>query len=310
VAPVRAIDPFHFPTGTSGTGELKYVNGLPVLMVEGNPEEIGDAIGTLALAPGRKMASYADELLQHYHVPFLRSSFVSAGGKMVERFPDDYRREFEALVQASQVDRDQAVLGNTLFDLKKLLACSAILVEQGHSTTSTPLLGRNLDYPSLGYAHEYSLVTVYRPTGKHAFVSIGFPGLVGCLSGMNDAGLAVAVLEVFHVRGGHIWFSHTGLPYALCYRRLLEQCTTVAEAKALLESMHRTTITNLVVADRNSVAVFEVSPRQVVVRRPSDGTCVCTNHFCTDELRTRFRHNANRTYDRYQALETVAQLPG
>jgi isopenicillin-N N-acyltransferase-like protein len=305
--PATGADPFTYPAGTFGKGELKHINGLPVLIVAGGPEEIGEAVGALALHPAEKLTSYADDLLDHYHVSFLRPSFVSAGRKMVARFPEDYRREFETMVRAAQVDRARAVLGNTLFDLKKILACSALLVEPGRSVTNTPLLGRNLDYPSLGYAHEFGLVTVYRPTGKHAFAAVGFPGLIGCLSGMNDAGLAVAVLEVFHIHTGHVRFNHAGMPYALCYRRLLEQCTTVAEAKALLESLPRTTITNLVVADRQSVAVFEVTPRQVVLRAPGNGTQVCTNHFCTDELRTLWHHNSYRTYDRYRALQGVAE---
>lgn len=306
-APVRAAEPFHYPVGQAATGELRYLNGVPVLTVAGNPEEIGDAVGKLALLPGQRMASYADDCLQHYHVSLLRPSFVSAGRKMVQRFPADHQREFEAMVRAAEVDRDQAVLGNTLFDLKKILACSALLVEPGRSATGTPLLGRNLDYPSLGYAYQYSLVTVYRPTGKHAFASVGFPGLVGCLSGMNDAGLALAVLEVFHVKAGHARFKTTGLPYAICYRRLLEECTTIAEAKALLESMPRTTITNLVLADREGVAVFEVTPTQVQVRRGDGGAVICTNHFCTEELATHWTYNSYRTHDRFKAIEAATR---
>lgn len=303
----RAANPFTYPIGQYGHAELKYINGLPVLTVDGSPEEIGEAIGTLALQPGERITHYPGDLLHCYHVSFLEPTFVCAGRKMVDRFPEDYQREFEALVRTSHVDRDRAVLGNTLFDLKKILACSALLVEPECSVTGTPLLGRNLDYPSLGYAQEYSLVTVYRPTGKHAFASVGFPGLVGCLSGMNDAGLTVAVLEVFHVKVGHPRFCHSGLPYALCYRRLLEECSTIEEAKAMLETLPRTTITNLVVADRHSVAVFEVTSREVVVRPPGAGTQACTNHFCTDELRTHWQHNVYRTYDRYRAIETSAQ---
>src|SRR5262249_57668039 len=141
--------------------------------------------------------------------------------KSVETFPRYYRRELEAMARASQVERDRLVAGNTLFDLKKLIACSALLVEPWRSASGGPLLGRNLDYPSLGYAHEYSLVTVYRPAGKHAFVSIGFPGLVGCLSGMNDAGLAVAVLEVFPVQAGQPPFPSSRFPHPPSYPPLL-----------------------------------------------------------------------------------------
>ena len=153
------------------------------------------------------------------------------------------------------------------------------------SATGGVLFGRNLDYPSLGYLHEYTLVTVYRPTGKHAFVSVGFPGLVGVLSGMNDAGLCVAVLEVYDAKAGEPHFNAKGIPYALCHRRLLEECTTIAEAKKLLESMPRTTILNLAVADRTGTAAFEVTPKRVVLRPSVRGVCTCTNHFCSDALK-------------------------
>src|SRR5205807_4621051 len=140
--------------------------------------------------------------------------------------------------------------GNTMFDLKKFFACSALVVEPERSATRGLLLGRNLDYPSLGYIEQYSLVTVYRPRGKHAFASIGFPGVIGCLSGMNDAGLALGVLEVFQVKDRSEKFDASGTPYALCYRRLLEECATVDEAEKLLRAMKRTTTTNLVICDK------------------------------------------------------------
>src|SRR5262249_46282849 len=163
------------------------------------------------------------------------------------------------------------VVGNTMFDLIKYFGCSALLVDTEHSITGGPLFGRNLDYPSLGYAHEYSLVTVCRPAGaKHAFASIGFPGLIGCLSGMNDPGLSVAVLEVGQLKLGHKRFDLSGTPYALCYRRLLEECSTIAEARDLLEQMKRVSFTNLVVADPHGIAVFEVTPQCVLLRRPQE----------------------------------------
>ncbi len=258
----------------------------------------------LALKPAPRMAGYPEDLLRRYYLRFLWRPFVAAGEKMVQQFPPDYRTELESMAKSSGVERERLVAGNTLFDLKKLFACSALLVEADRSATGGPLLGRNLDYPSLDYAHEYSLVTVYKPAGaKHAFASIGFPGLVGSLSGMNDAGLSVAILEVFQVRLGKKWFDGSGTPYALCYRRILEECATIAEAKDLLEGMKRTTTTNLVVADRDGVAVFEITPSHVVVRRSQNGACVCTNHFCSDELKPFVRFNYYKTKDRYRTLD-------
>src|SRR5438874_10648855 len=50
-----------FPEGKSGTGELRYRNGLPVLTVSGTPEEIGAAAGALGLKPGRRIADRSEE---------------------------------------------------------------------------------------------------------------------------------------------------------------------------------------------------------------------------------------------------------
>ena len=124
-----------------------------------------------------------------------------------------------------------------------------------HGATKGPLFGRNLDFPTLGLSDKYSLVTVYRPQRKHAFVSVGFPGLFGCLSGMNDAGLALAVHEVFLSRDGATIFNPKGVPYTFCFRRILEECATVEEAEKLLRATPRTTILNLALCDPNKRGV-------------------------------------------------------
>jgi predicted choloylglycine hydrolase len=214
----------------------------------------------------------------------------------------------EAMYHAAGVGYDRAVLSNTFYDVKKVVFCSALLVAPERGTQGGPLLGRNLDYPPLGYANEYSLVTVYRPTrARHAFASIGFPGMVGCLSGMNDAGLTVAVMEAYQVRRGNRWLRLSGMPFALCFRRLLEECSSIGDACALLNGMRRIGLNSLVVADRGDVAVFEITPDRVVVRPARDGVCVCTNHFCTEELRPRVTLNMFKTLTHYAALERASR---
>jgi hypothetical protein len=296
-------EPFHYVAGKHGKGELSYVQGLPVLVVEGTPEQIGEQIGSLAAA--RRMLDYPDDLIKFFGADVGKPLLVKACIGMFNHFPATSRQELEAFVKSSRFEREKVVVANTMFDIKKLFGCSALLIDSSRSQTSGPLLGRNLDYPSLGYAQEYSLVTVYRPVGKHAFVSIGFPGLVGCLSGMNDAGLALGVLEAYAVKEQVKRFDPSGLPYALCYRRLLEECTTVEEAAKLLKSLPRTTITNLAICDKQGGAVFEVTPEHVVVRRGDKGVCCCTNHFCTDELKPAQPVNLYGSFVRFRRLETA-----
>jgi hypothetical protein len=293
---------FRFPEGRVAGGSLAYRNGLPVLVVEGSPEQMGTAAGTLALKPSPQTLEYTRCLLRERNAERLYDLFVKGGNGMFGHFPPAYRAEIDALARSAGVSRDDVIVGNTFFDLKKVFACSAVLVEPGRSATGGPLLGRNLDYPSLGYIHKHSLVTVYRPTGKHAFATVGFPGLVGCLSGMNDAGLCVAILEVFQVKDGVTGFDPEGLPYALCYRKILEDCTTIDQAQKCLEGLRRTTTTNLVVADRDGVAVLEVTPARVARRAAGGGACACTNHFCTPDLRPADVVDVSRTLGRFGTL--------
>src|SRR5262249_33542427 len=217
------------------------------------------------------------------------------------QFPPDHRRELDALVKRAGVDPDLAVFGNTMADILKVAGCSTLIVQPARSASGAPLFGRNLDYPTLGFLHEYTLVTVYRPTDKHAFASVGFPGMIGCLSGMNDAGLAVATLEVYTANDGSPRLDPKGIPYALGFRRILEECTTVAEAEQLLRTMKRTTMNNLAVCERHGGVVFGMTPKDGVVRGPQADLCACTNHFRTPGLAT-----ADKKCPRYTNLLTPA----
>jgi isopenicillin-N N-acyltransferase-like protein len=305
---VRPKPLFRFPEGRHGEAELRYVDGVPLLTVQGTPEEIGEAVGVLALRPGRRMADYPLDLLRTFWLRPLRWPMLQVGRWLARRFPTDYRREMEAMYAAADLSHDLAVLNNTFYDIKKVAFCSALLVTTERTTEGGPLLGRNLDYPPLGYANEFSLVTVYRPRGgRHAFASIGFPGMVGCLSGMNDAGLTVAVMEAYQVRFGNRRLNLAGMPFALCFRRLLEECSSIEEARVLLNRMKRIGMNSLVVADRDGVAVFEITPDRVVVRRPQDGVGVCTNHFCTKELRPLVTFNLFKTLNHFATLEEVTR---
>jgi hypothetical protein len=50
---------------------------------------------------------------------------------MYRHFPPEYQAELDALARGGGVPRDDVIVGNTFFDLKKVFACSAVLVEPG-----------------------------------------------------------------------------------------------------------------------------------------------------------------------------------
>src|SRR5205814_8314077 len=61
-AAAHAAEPFRFPEQKHGQGELRYINGLPVLMVEGTPEAIGEQAAFLAVKPAQRMLSYPQDV--------------------------------------------------------------------------------------------------------------------------------------------------------------------------------------------------------------------------------------------------------
>jgi hypothetical protein len=282
----RAADESRYSDGKHGAGELKHVKGIPVLLVQGTPEEMGEQAAALTAKPLQKLTAFPKELIRQAKAEAAWPLLLAAAKGMEPQFPPDHLKELDALVKESKIDRDLLLFGNTFPDISKAAGCSSLIVGKERSATGGPLFGRNLDYPTLGYLHQYSLVTVYRPKGegKHAFASIGFPGMIGCLSGMNDAGLALAVHEVRKTKDGSSGFDPKGIPYTLAFRRLLEECTTVEEAEKLLRDMKRTTMLNLAVCDKNGGAIFEITTKNIVVRKPEADICTCTNHFCSKEL--------------------------
>jgi len=76
------------------------------------------------------------------------------------------------------------------FFKKKTILCSFFGV-WGKRTNSTLYTMRNLDWEPNTGINENKLVAVYHITGKIAHLTLGYPGLVGALTGMSAAGITV-----------------------------------------------------------------------------------------------------------------------
>lgn len=324
-APKPGAAPFRYKEGEHGKGKLTYVEGVPVLFLDGTPEQMGEQTGVLAVRQAERLYNFPREYFRRECATTLRDSFPKLAEdrikameevlwpkfqnvalKLEPNFPKAHSAELDALIKAGRMDREQLIASNGMFDLGKvsqtelLAGCSSVIIPAQHSATGGPLFGRNLDFSHFGYLHRYSLLMVYRSNDpkKHSFVSAGFPGFVGCFTGMNDAGLTIASHEVFDPETTTL-FNPKGVTFAMAYRRVLEECETIGDAVKLLDSIERATVTSLVIADTKGGAVIEVTPDTLAVRRFKDKPGVCTNHFCaqknpkqTDKFDTRTRFDA------------------
>jgi hypothetical protein len=281
-----AVDPASsFPPAKHGKGELKYVEGVPVLVVRGNPPEMGDQFGVLAIKNAPDVDGLHKRFLQDAGQEKRYPLILAMSGQLKDNFPEHHLAELRAAAKATNRDEGLLLFANTIADLTSGMGCSTIVVEKERSTTGGPLFGRNFDWlPTRGIT-EHTLVVVYKGEGKRAFAAVTVTPIAGVISGMNDAGLSVTINEILLRQSkDHAKFNWKGTPLLLAFRRVLEECATVAEAEKLLRAMPRTSSCCLTVCDKNGGAVFEITPDNLEVRSPQNGVTCCTNHFRTEKL--------------------------
>ncbi len=266
----RADKPL-FSEGQSGSSELKYMNGIPVLTLAGTPSEMGKAYGALAAEPARMLWK---KFIQPVAViSGGTEKLIDGAGKMEQHIPDRFRKELRAMADVSGIDYKNLLASNAFPDIYRKGGCSTFAAAGEATKDGKPFLARNLDFFGMGVLQKATLVIVYRPKGRKAFVSVSWPGLSGVLSGMNRDGLCCAVMEV---REGKV--TTDGMPAIFLFRLVMEECATVKEALALLKDAKKTAGNNLILLDRDgNAAVAEIGPGLFKVRRSKNDILFSTN---------------------------------
>ncbi len=281
----RAEEPKSFPAAKHKGGELKYIDKVPVLVVKGKPAEMGEQFGVLAIANGPDLDGLHKQFLKDAGQEKRYPVLAALSGALKPGFPAHHAAEIEAAAKASDREESLLLFANTVADLTSGMGCSTVIVEKERSKTGSPIFGRNFDWMPTKGMNEHTLVVVYKGEGKRAFAAVTVSPIAGVISGMNDAGLCVTINEISIKKSkDKADFNWKGTPLLLAFRRVLEECGTVAEAEKLLRDMPRTTTCCMTICDKSGGAVFEMTPKNVEVRTHENGVCCCTNHFRTDKL--------------------------
>lgn len=247
--------------------------GVPVVELAGTPQEIGTS-------HGRQLGESIHVLHEKYLKVFMsgraRQMIAMAAATAYQKLMlPAHQTELKSLAAQVGYSEAETMLAQCFLDITPRFACSTITLPADASPDGVARFGRNLDFPSLNVADKYSVLFIVRPEGKYAFASIGWPGLIGVLSGMNEHGLALANMEVD--RGPRM---PSAMPYTMLYRSILENCCDVNEAIAFLEKTPRQTANNLMLMDAaGNRAVAEITPQSVHVRRGENAKAlISTNH--------------------------------
>jgi isopenicillin-N N-acyltransferase like protein len=245
---------------------------VPVGEFRGDPAEMGEQ-------HGHQFQQTIVDLYQNYLLAQLQGSArvearLAAANFEVFMLPE-HRAETEALAQAAGLNHYDVVLAQCFLDLTPSTACSTIALPASASPDGVARFGRNLDFPSLGVLNRHSSLFIYHPAGRNQFAAIGWPGMIGVVSGMNEYGLSLACMEV--PRPARL---PTAMPYTLLYRTILERCRTVDNAIDLLQRTPRQSANNLMLMDAaGNRAVVEIRIDGVTIRRALPrAALISTNH--------------------------------
>jgi hypothetical protein len=175
--------------------------------------------------------------------------------------------------------------------VRQRFACSSFALLSERTSQGRLLHGRNLDYEVAECLSADGAVTrvlmenvaVFecRPDDGLAFLSVGWPGVIGVVTSINQGGLSLACLT--STLSGE---TPNGIPLPLLYRQITQHATTLDEAQRLIQLARITIGNNVLVASaaEDDARVFELSPRFVATRRPVDGVLTTTNHFVDETM--------------------------
>jgi hypothetical protein len=197
------------------------------------------------------------------------------------------------------------------FEHSPLIGCTSFALTGEAAENGHTLLGRAFDFEAGRLFDEHKAVFLVRETGKIPYASVAWPGLVGVVTGMNEAGVALVV------HGGRAReVRSSGEPLVHTMREVMAGARTTEEALAILRAREPMVSHIVMLADRaGDTAVVERAPGEIPFVRRAKNKLPLTNHFegpLADDPANRLVERSTSTLERRARLdELLARLrPG
>ncbi len=278
---------------------LKNKYGVWELYVEGNALERGLVNGSLTR-----------ELIHKQEIAFMDKleSLVPAGGyqnflqKMISWFnrkmylhvPQEYKQEIYGVSRYALDDYNNFApayvrmlylhgahdIGHALQDLM-LVGCTSFAAWDSKTEDGNLLIGRNFDFYAGDAFSEEKIVAFVNPDKGHKFMMYTWGGMIGVVSGMNEAGITVTINA-----GKSKIPLIAKTPISLVAREILQYATNTTEAIAIAKKREVFVSESIMVgsASENKAILIEVSPKNFGVFEVSNtNELICSNHFQSEE---------------------------
>ena len=157
-----------------------------------------------------------------------------------------------------------------------LVGCSSFAVWGGKSADSSLLVGRNFDFYVGDDFAKNKIVSFYYPEKGYKFASVGWAGMVGVLSGMNEKGLTITLNAA---KSSPPISSKT--PISIIARHILQYASNIEEAYNLAKELDAFVSESLLIgsAADGKAAIIEKSPEGTFLYETTGEMIISTNHF-------------------------------
>lgn len=300
-------------------------SGLWELFVKGDAFQRGEAIGKLSsdlLHYQEKV--FVDQIREivpsDSYLKFLRFFIVLFNRHLGENVLEEYRDEIYGISLSCTHEYDfigtpyerqlnyhsAHDLGHAMQDYM-LVGCSSFATWGTQSADSSLLIGRNFDFYVGDAFAENKQVAFYTPDQGYKFASVGWPGMIGVLSGMNETGLTVTINAAKSAVP-----TGSATPISILTREILQYASTIDEAFAIAKKRKTFVSESILIgsAKDGKAAIIEKSPEQTVLFKGKEADrLICTNHYQSEEFSKDERNMENiRTSDspyRFARLEEL-----
>ncbi len=269
--------------------------GIWELYVTGSPLERGLSAGNLT----RELIQTQEDAFVGKIKEFIPSQgYLKLISKIVAWYnrklhlhvPEEYKQEIYALSRyAPDTYNDVAMpyvrmlyahgahdIGHALQDLM-LVGCTSFAAWGDKTADGKLLIGRNFDFYAGDDFAKQKVVTFMKPDSGYPFMSYGWAGMIGVVSGMNLQGLTVTINA-----GKSKIPLQAKTPISIVAREILQYASTIEEAIAIAQKREVFVSESIMIGSAidRKVVLIEVAPSNFGVYEVANSNqLICANHF-------------------------------
>jgi len=196
-------------------------------------------------------------------------------------------------------------IGHALQNMN-LVACTGFSAWNDMSADSSLIVGRNFDFYINDAFAQDKIVCFYKPPTGYNFVFITWGGFLGCVSGMNSAGLTVTI----NAAKSKIPYS-SATPVSIIAREILQNAKNINQAYKIAKKYKSFVSESFLISsvNDNKTVVIEKSPDTLDIYKTNENYIIVTNHFQGDAFKntklTKDNIRDNASFYRYVRVKEL-----